>query len=167
MWIPALEAAGIPYFRPYDLRHTCATLLIYEGRTLNEVAEHLGHADPGFTARVYIHVLRDATKRRRVPHRRGHRHGAAGAPCPAMTEQEVLEAARIAGEWLFDRRERLEKHDREGIALVWLALSEIEGILHGFDVLEAAGALTPEERVLQGDLLDLLSGGNAPLIEIP
>jgi integrase len=48
VWIPALERAGAGYFRSYDLRHTCATLLLYEGRTLNEVAEHLGHADPGF-----------------------------------------------------------------------------------------------------------------------
>ena len=53
--------------RIHDLRHTFATLLIYEGRTLNEVAEHLGHADPSFTARVYTHVLRDAVRRRRVP----------------------------------------------------------------------------------------------------
>jgi integrase len=45
VWIPALERAGVPYFRSYDLRHTCVTLLLYEGRTLNEVAEHLGHAD--------------------------------------------------------------------------------------------------------------------------
>jgi integrase len=52
VWIPALGAADVPNFRPYDLRHTCATLLVYEGRTLNEVAEHLGHADPSFTARV-------------------------------------------------------------------------------------------------------------------
>jgi hypothetical protein len=57
----------VPYFRSYDLRHTCATLLLYEGRTLNEVAEHLGHADPGFTARTYAHVMRDASRRRRVP----------------------------------------------------------------------------------------------------
>ena len=34
---------------------------------MNEVAEHLGHADPGFTARTYAHVMRDATRRRRVP----------------------------------------------------------------------------------------------------
>jgi integrase len=67
VWIPALQAADVPYFRPYDLRHTCATLLVYEGRTLNEVAEHLGHADPSFMARVYTHVLRDAAKRRHVP----------------------------------------------------------------------------------------------------
>jgi integrase len=67
VWIPALERAGVAYFRSYDLRHTCATLLLYEGRTLNEVAEHLGHADPGFTARTYAHVMRDASHRRRVP----------------------------------------------------------------------------------------------------
>ena len=67
VWIPALERAGVAYFRTYDLRHTCATLLIYEGRTVNEVADHLGHADPGFTARTYAHVMRDASKRRRVP----------------------------------------------------------------------------------------------------
>jgi integrase len=67
VWIPALEQAGVAYFRSYDLRHTCATLLLYDGRTLNEVAEHLGHADPGFTARTYAHVMRDASRRRRVP----------------------------------------------------------------------------------------------------
>ena len=66
IWIPALAAAGEPYFRPYDLRHTCATLLIYEGRPVTEVAAHMGHADPGFTARVYGHVFRDASKRRGV-----------------------------------------------------------------------------------------------------
>ncbi len=44
--MPALERAGIAYFRSYELRHTCGTLLLSEGRTLNEVAEHLGHADP-------------------------------------------------------------------------------------------------------------------------
>jgi integrase len=67
IWVPALQRAGLAYFRTYDLRHTCATLLLYEGRTVNEVADHLGHADPGFTARTYIHAMRDASKRRRVP----------------------------------------------------------------------------------------------------
>jgi hypothetical protein len=63
------------------------------------------------------------------------------------------------------RRERLEKHDQEGIALVWLAVSDIEGTLRGFDVLEAAGALTVEQRVLQEDLIDLLAGGEAAEVE--
>ncbi len=59
-WVPALRGAGVSYFRPYDLRHTCATLLIYEGRTVNEVAQHLGHRDPGFSARTYQHIYTDA-----------------------------------------------------------------------------------------------------------
>ena len=70
VWIPALERAGVAYFRSYDLRHTCATLLLYEGRTLNEVAEHLGHADPGFTARTYAHVMRDAATQAPRPDQR-------------------------------------------------------------------------------------------------
>jgi hypothetical protein len=83
-----------------------------------------------------------------------------------MNDDDVLELARVAGQWLFDRRERLEKHDREGVALLWLHVSEIESILRGFDVLEAAGALTVEERVLQEDLIGLVSDGNGPVIEI-
>jgi integrase len=55
------------YFRPYDLRHTAATLLIYAGHTINEVAEHLGHADAGFIARTYTHIYREAEKHRGVP----------------------------------------------------------------------------------------------------
>ena len=74
VWIPALERAGVAYFRSYDLRHTCATLLLYEGRTLNEVAEHLGHADPGFTARLRArHARRLATTPR--PDRTGDPNG--------------------------------------------------------------------------------------------
>jgi len=63
-WVPALRGADVSYFRPYDLRHTCATLLIYEGRTVNEVAQHLGHRDPGFSARTYQHIYSDAANRR-------------------------------------------------------------------------------------------------------
>ena len=79
VWIPTLERAGVSYFRSYDLRHTCATLLLYEGRTLNEVAEHLGHADPGFTARTYTHVMRDAWRRRRITISEAIRTGRAAA----------------------------------------------------------------------------------------
>lgn len=59
-WAPVAD------FRPYDLRHTAATLLIYEGRPPQEVAAFLGHADPGFTLRTYTHTYRDANERRRV-----------------------------------------------------------------------------------------------------
>lgn len=64
----ACERSGSTnYFHPYNLRHTCATLLLYEGWTLNDVAKHLGHRDPGFTAREYAHVMEEASKRQRVP----------------------------------------------------------------------------------------------------
>lgn len=63
---PEKKIAAIAYFRPYDLRHTAATLLIYEGRTPNEVAQQLGHADPGFTVRTYAHVFDDA-RGKRIP----------------------------------------------------------------------------------------------------
>jgi hypothetical protein len=75
-----------------------------------------------------------------------------------MTDEEVLEAALTATVWFEDRRERLERYVAEEVALVWLATSEIEGILRGFDELERAGALSVEQRVLQDDLVDILAG---------
>lgn len=42
---------------PHVLRHTCASLLFEEGRNVKQVQEWLGHADPGFTLRTYIHLL--------------------------------------------------------------------------------------------------------------
>jgi hypothetical protein len=77
-----------------------------------------------------------------------------------MTDQDALEAPRAAAAWLQDRRERLERYEQEDTALVWLTTSEIEGILRSFDVLDAAGALTVEQRVLQEDLIELLASGD-------
>ena len=93
VWIPALERAGLAYFRSYDLRHTCATLLLYEGRTLNEVAEHLGHADPGFTARTYAHVMRDASKRRRITITEAIRKGRVAASRRPLVDPSASERA--------------------------------------------------------------------------
>lgn len=75
-----------------------------------------------------------------------------------MNDEEILEAARIAGEWLCDRRERLEMNDNEPTALLWLAVREIEAILFGFEALAAAGLLTLEDRVLRDDLSELVDG---------
>ena len=33
------------------------SLLIAEGRTIVQVSELLGHADPSFTLRVYVHLM--------------------------------------------------------------------------------------------------------------
>lgn len=38
-------------------RHTCASLLFDDGRNVKQVADWLGHTDPGFTLRTYVHLL--------------------------------------------------------------------------------------------------------------
>ena len=52
----ALEGAGVEYARPYDLRHSFASLLIHEGRSVIYVARQLGH-DARLTLTTYGHVM--------------------------------------------------------------------------------------------------------------
>lgn len=55
---PILKAARLPEnIRLYDLRHTCATLLLAAGENPKVVAERLGHASTTMTLDVYSHVL--------------------------------------------------------------------------------------------------------------
>ena len=60
-----LKAAGLPNIRLYDLRHTCATLLLTQGENPKVVSERLGHASVVLTLDTYSHVLpgmqKDAT----------------------------------------------------------------------------------------------------------
>ncbi len=51
--------AKFPQIRPYDLRHTCATLLLAAGENVKVVSERLGHASAALTLDVYSHVLPD------------------------------------------------------------------------------------------------------------
>ena len=46
-------------FRLYDLRHTCATLLLRAGENAKVVSERLGHASVTLTLDTYSHVLPD------------------------------------------------------------------------------------------------------------
>jgi integrase len=53
-----LERAKLPEtLRLYDLRHTCATLLLMAGENPKIVAERLGHAGTSLTLDTYSHVL--------------------------------------------------------------------------------------------------------------
>jgi integrase len=54
---PILKNAKLPDIRLYDLRHTCATLLLTKGTDIKTVSEWLGHANPDETLRTYAHVL--------------------------------------------------------------------------------------------------------------
>lgn len=81
VWKPALHAAGLigPKVKrngrlawPPDrqagrhaLRHYYASVLLADGVNIRELAEYLGHQDPGFTLRVYGHMLPDSHERAR------------------------------------------------------------------------------------------------------
>ena len=41
----------------HEMRHTHASLLLKAGEPVHVVSQRLGHADVGFTLRVYSHVL--------------------------------------------------------------------------------------------------------------
>jgi len=56
---PMLKRAGLPDIRLYDLRHTCATLLLRAGENPKIVSERLGHASIVLTLDTYSHVLPD------------------------------------------------------------------------------------------------------------
>jgi integrase len=67
-WQPALKAAGIPAGREngqHALRHYYASALLARGVDIRALSEYLGHHDPGFTLRTYVHLMPDADDRAR------------------------------------------------------------------------------------------------------
>ena len=54
---PILKKAELPHIRLYDLRHTCATLLLIAEENPKVVSERLGHSTIVLTLDTYSHVL--------------------------------------------------------------------------------------------------------------
>lgn len=54
---PILTKAGLPRIRLYDLRHSCATLLVMAEENPKVVSERLGHSTIVLTLDTYSHVL--------------------------------------------------------------------------------------------------------------
>jgi integrase len=68
IWKPSLLAAGVPATRDngfHALRHYFASALLHDGVDVRALATYLGHGDPGFTLRVYTHLMPDAADRMR------------------------------------------------------------------------------------------------------
>jgi integrase len=65
-WHPVAKAVGTVGARPYDLRHSFASLLIQEGVQIIEVARQLGHS-PTMTLEVYGHVFDEFDPSDRIP----------------------------------------------------------------------------------------------------
>lgn len=62
---PAARAAGVRAV-PYDLRHSFASLLIHEGRSIGYVSAQMGHASQTLTLRHYSHWFDEAALRTRA-----------------------------------------------------------------------------------------------------
>lgn len=77
VWKPALEQAGVIEPRAegaqawgpsrengmHALRHFYASALLADGVDIRALAEYLGHSDPGFTLRIYTHLMPSAEER--------------------------------------------------------------------------------------------------------
>jgi integrase len=99
---PALRAAGLPgTVRFYDLRHTCASLLIREGASIKAVQRQMGHATAAMTLDVYGHLFPDELDQ--VAERLERIRGEALASIPASGQvwpqrgPEVVPIREIAG----------------------------------------------------------------------
>jgi integrase len=60
VWKPALQQAGVEPTRAngmHALRHYYASVLLDAGESIRALADYLGHSDPGFTLRVYTHLM--------------------------------------------------------------------------------------------------------------
>jgi integrase len=68
-WLPALKKAKVDRQLQVDgfhaLRHFYASTLLDAGETITALAEYLGHADPGFTLKVYTHLMPSSKQRTR------------------------------------------------------------------------------------------------------
>ncbi len=62
VWRPMLEDLGIPYRRPYDTRHTAATLMVAAGESPEWVARQLGHANTKMLFTVYSKFVPNLTR---------------------------------------------------------------------------------------------------------
>jgi integrase len=56
---PTAKAAGVPWAGFHTFRHTCASVLFASGKNPKQVQVWLGHSDPGFTLRTYVHLIDD------------------------------------------------------------------------------------------------------------
>ena len=53
---PIVKRLGLEWVTPHVFRHSLATQLRDAGYDANAIARVLGHSDPGFTQRTYIHA---------------------------------------------------------------------------------------------------------------
>jgi integrase len=64
VFVPAAEVVGLEKPRPYDLRHSFASLLFAEGINPAEIAEQMGHSIQTLLS-TYTHVMEELRGKKR------------------------------------------------------------------------------------------------------
>jgi len=55
-----LAKYGLRPIRFHDLRHSCATIMLYLGYSMKDIQTWLGHSNYNFTANTYVHTSKDS-----------------------------------------------------------------------------------------------------------
>lgn len=63
IWYPLLKRLGLARRRPYQMRHTCATLWLGAGENPEWISKQLGHATTEMLFRVYSRFVPNLTRR--------------------------------------------------------------------------------------------------------
>lgn len=63
VWKPLLKELGIKYRKPYQMRHTAATLWLAAGENPGWIARQLGHTDTTMLFKVYARYVPNLTRR--------------------------------------------------------------------------------------------------------
>ncbi|MYW70428.1 tyrosine-type recombinase/integrase [Streptomyces sp. SID8379] len=62
-WYRAIERLDMPRYKPHDLRHKWATVVLTQGASLHETARWMGHTAISVTAATYGHLTQDGWER--------------------------------------------------------------------------------------------------------
>jgi integrase len=55
--LPPAAGPELEWVHFHTFRHTCASMLFEAGKNIRQVCDWLGHADPAFTLRTYVHLI--------------------------------------------------------------------------------------------------------------
>lgn len=86
VWKPALRQVGVEPSRRtgmHALRHHYASVALHAGVSIRALADYLGHHDPGYTLRVYAHLMPESADRARQAI-----DGAHGTPAESVRNEE-------------------------------------------------------------------------------
>jgi len=60
VWQPALKRANVRYRRPYQTRHTYASMMLTAGESIAWLAQQMGHADWASLRKTYAKYIKDS-----------------------------------------------------------------------------------------------------------